>query len=545
MTIISQILLSESQLKVRRNVNCLSYKDWEEFKRGIRLMKERSIRNMNDPLGFYYQTNIHGWPEYDGSERARRIADRFNWHRCQHGHYFFLVWHRMYIYFFERILQKVTNNPELTIPFWDYFEEDSRAMPQPFRMPANNITNPLFAYERCKNMNEGKPLSSRVVSPYPALSSNFFTTYKQNNELNLCHSFGGGRIDRPAFLSDREGLIERIPHDNVHLHVGGPNGFMSDLCQSARDPIFFIHHSQTDRIWESWIRAGGTHDAERLYLNTTFDFFDENGELGSYRVGDFLDTKALGYVYESYIRSDPVQLNKNERPKVYLPVDEKNDLNINYNKRFITLKMKPHWNKFFWKLTNRQFDGLNIKFTLQFDVEYLERDIIFEIYLNLNEEITPYDCHPNFLGHMVTFEEHCVESLRREQRSISKCYDITKPLIRAFNNDYSFEGYYWQTINLTFIPKFCDKLYYPANNEDVIRFNEVIIDFFRTDEVLPNYESSSFASYSMDDVDKQKDLFDKTLSTLEDELPPGEYSFREETTPGNLEYSSTKQDQSV
>jgi len=29
------------------------------------------------------------------------------WNSCQHGSYYFLSWHRMYLYYFERILAKI------------------------------------------------------------------------------------------------------------------------------------------------------------------------------------------------------------------------------------------------------------------------------------------------------------------------------------------------------------------------------------------------------------------------------------------------------
>ncbi|CAG2172012.1 unnamed protein product, partial [Oppiella nova] len=399
------------------------YTDWQDFKRGIKVMKQKHIRN---PLGFYFQANIHGWDEYDGSETANYIADHFNWHKCTHEQYFFLVWHRMYLYFFERILRKASGNPNLTVPYWDYSDPRAREIPQPFRIPANDVTNPLYTSHRCRHINEGKPLNAEITDPYPSLNSRFFTANK-SNVLNVCHSIGGGRLETPVFLSDREGLLERLPHDRIHVYVGGPGGFMADLCNAAKDPVFWIHHcmidriweswlqnggqnireaqylntsfkfynengdlgnyyvkdflnmsrlgyrydsllNNTDRIWESWIAAGGANIIDDQYLNTTFNFFDETGQLGAYRVGDFLSAKALGYRYDYLIKSAPVEVTHNEAPKLYVPIDEKEGLNINYYKRFITLTMKPQWSVFFEKYVTGEFDGLDIRFTLQFDL---------------------------------------------------------------------------------------------------------------------------------------------------------------------------------
>lgn len=505
--ILTALLKVESKLFIRKNVRSLSHEEWHQFKRAVALMKAISDREPRNPFGFFYQSNIHGWPDYDGSDRANRVADKLNWHKCQHAHYFFLVWHRMYIYFYERILRRVSNNWELTVPYWDCFEAESRSLPQQFRLPANK-TNPLYASERCQSVNNGKPLSEKAVNPYPALSTNFFTTYKQNNELNLCHSFGGGRLDKPAFLSDREGLLERLPHDYVHLMVGGPNGFMSDLCTSARDPIFLVHHTQTDRIWESWVKAGGKNLLEPKYWNQTFDFFDENGVRNSYRVGDFLDIKALGYRYESLIPSEPIIPVTNEMPKLFVVLNESKDLNINYNKRFLNLHLKPHWNAFFENYANGIFDELNLKFTIQFDIDYLEPDLIFEIYLNLNDRTVPHESHPNFIGTMVTFEAHCVPRFQRQILSVSKCYDISDKLSAIVRNGLHIDGHLQRVFNLTFVPKSCDKVYYPNNDNDVIRFNEILIVFFRAEHTLTKH--SSYMSFNSSD----ERLYDKLLSMV-------------------------------
>jgi tyrosinase len=45
-------------------------------------------------------------------------------------------------------------------------------------------------------------------------------------------------------------IIEGQPHNNVHNNVGG---FMGDFL-SPVDPIFFMHHSNIDRLWDVWTR---------------------------------------------------------------------------------------------------------------------------------------------------------------------------------------------------------------------------------------------------------------------------------------------------
>jgi tyrosinase len=46
------------------------------------------------------------------------------------------------------------------------------------------------------------------------------------------------------------GVLEAFPHNQVHNDIGG---FMQDNL-SPVDPIFFLHHSNIDRLWDVWTR---------------------------------------------------------------------------------------------------------------------------------------------------------------------------------------------------------------------------------------------------------------------------------------------------
>src|SRR5205814_339845 len=55
------------------------------------------------------------------------------------------------------------------------------------------------------------------------------------------------------------GVLEGQPHNNVHNCIGGMStqqnsgGFMQANL-SPVDPIFWLHHSNVDRIWDVWTR---------------------------------------------------------------------------------------------------------------------------------------------------------------------------------------------------------------------------------------------------------------------------------------------------
>ena len=64
------------------------------LRNGIAVMMSRPA---TDPTSWIYQANIHG--TFDS------ITSGQIWNQCRHGSYFFFSWHRMYIFYFEKILR--------------------------------------------------------------------------------------------------------------------------------------------------------------------------------------------------------------------------------------------------------------------------------------------------------------------------------------------------------------------------------------------------------------------------------------------------------
>ncbi|KAK8043938.1 Monooxygenase [Apiospora phragmitis] len=62
------------------------------------------------------------------------------------------------------------------------------------------------------------------------------------------------------FVNERETYadfrlyLESIPHGSIHSAVGGQKGDMKP-SSSPNDPLFFLHHTQIDRLWALWQQA--------------------------------------------------------------------------------------------------------------------------------------------------------------------------------------------------------------------------------------------------------------------------------------------------
>ena len=116
--------------------------------------------------------------------------------------------------------------------------------------------------------------------------------------------FGGGPPPGtpPAtchFDSD-QGDLEAQPHDVIHGQVGPP--YMEFTTISANDPVFYAHHTEIDHLWQVWLALGGgranpTSDTD--WMNTSFRFYDETGNVVSLSVKDTLNIiTQLDYRYD-------------------------------------------------------------------------------------------------------------------------------------------------------------------------------------------------------------------------------------------------------
>lgn len=384
---------------IRRNVYSLSDGEIASLRRGVAVMKQRPP---SDPTSWSFQANLHAVPI---------LTPEPMW--CQHQSWFFLPWHRIYLYWFERILRAASGDPSLTLPYWNYSDDlAQRALPRAYgdEFDAAANPNPLFEPRRDPRINNGSlVLSDQTVALDAALDQiNFFS----DGTLDpIPPSFGGPTITVPETDGPGFGLLELTPHGGVHVDVGGANGFFVHVFAgegtfeyrcglhpaetarvevranappppppnlnfylievdpldadtpfdppdlqvlpnvpvvwfnlsfelphsavaddgefdtglleppgimlfpqlAARDPIFWLHHANIDRLWERWLalKDGRANPlGECGWMNQEFTFYREDGSSVSMAAKDVLNmTNCLGYRYD-----DPLTIYEPDPP---------------------------------------------------------------------------------------------------------------------------------------------------------------------------------------------------------------------------------------
>lgn len=226
--------------------------------------------------------------------KALPQSDPRNWirfadvHRnfCPHGNWYFLPWHRAYILSFERIVRELSGKADFALPYWNWTLD--RAFPAEFAAGDRN-SNPLF-HPR-PGVENGLRLSDDMVGPQVisrVMASPDFEAFGSTRPR--------GQDSTSSQWQRRLGAkteLEFNPHDGVHQSVGG-NFSVVDL--SARDPIFFLHHANIDRLWSTWNARGNANTPEPVWRDFAF-----NGNfpgLANVRVGDVVSPPALGYRYD-------------------------------------------------------------------------------------------------------------------------------------------------------------------------------------------------------------------------------------------------------
>jgi polyphenol oxidase len=260
------------------------------FEAAVKQMQDASAANPDDPAGWLVNANMHR--DFCSLDTADPAQIHFCW--------WFLAWHRAYISVTERKIRQISGDDSFTYPYWNWSSD--RLIPEAYARQGSPLANAVrFARSSPPGLTDGE-VGYRPDDPVlkklgvVGLGSKSFEA-KTRGDIRF--SFGG--IARPnpgnAFGNN---AIEGTPHGPVHNYVGG-GGDMSDFETAARDPIFFAHHGNLDRLWETW-RAVPGHKATEPQVDAfkqhSFVFQWLDGAPIEVPMSDILDTTKLGYTYD-------------------------------------------------------------------------------------------------------------------------------------------------------------------------------------------------------------------------------------------------------
>ena len=241
-----------------------------------RAISDLKGRDEADPTSWSYLAAIHGT-----DIRPNRWPQGATWNECQHFSWFFLPWHRIYLHYFESIVRQaiaaLDGPSDWALPYWDYSDTrrpDVLKLPPAFReqqMPSGD-PNPLFVSQRSQrnpDINDGEELDTLDVEIGDAMAETSFTGPTVGGIAGF-----GGPVTRWSHVGEVVGRLEATPHGGVHMGVGGvrPLGWMSRFETAGFDPIFWLHHSNIDRLWEAWLgQDNRANPTDARWLDMSFE----------------------------------------------------------------------------------------------------------------------------------------------------------------------------------------------------------------------------------------------------------------------------------
>lgn len=409
------------------------------LRRGIQVMKSRPA---TDPTSWDYQANIHGTTD---------TRNLMAWNTCSHGTFFFFPWHRMYLYYFERILRQASGDPNLALPYWNYSDfPDQRVLPEPFRIPADS-SNPLFVAQRNSGINQGTTLLENAEVSYNRAfqRTNFFHTTSGEQ------SFGGLKVSYTSHRGTGHGLLETQPHGQIHVIIGG---WMGNINNAARDPIFWLHHANMDRLWERWLQQGGGRanpTDNNDWQHDPFVFFNENRTRVVLRGRDILNiAQQLNYKYDDdgslsgsrTIASSIQKTEANTQQQVEMSLSNQ-ELTIVLSDAPLTLTTPSQG--LLGASSSSRARVLTQESTLTLNVKRVEYNpdnyIPYRIFINLPKGATPDPKSPYYAGRLALFSLHQKGTFR---------LDITDVLIELQKYNLMAGDF----ISVTFVPPAEEKL---------------------------------------------------------------------------------------
>ncbi|XP_066325832.1 polyphenol oxidase I, chloroplastic-like [Miscanthus floridulus] len=331
--------------RVRQPVHLLSREYQEKYKEAVEKMKALPESN---PLSFAAQAAIHqaycdSYYSYHRSSSRSAAAAKDDPTFDVHFSWIFAPWHRMYIYFYERALGQLIGDDTFALPFWNWDAPAGMVVP-PLFSEGSTASNPLYdANRNPANLDaliDLDYLNDRDAEPIPfkgpkdekykkLVNKNLSTVYNQQVRKGAESFLGEKYCTDLGSSTSSMGSLERMAHTAVHVWVGkaGPtpatatcseasggvqnhskpgayscNNDMGFLGSAGRDPLFYSHHANVDRMWHLWSTrlGGGQGITDTDWLDASFVFYDGVKRPRKVRIKfrDVLDTRDLGYAYD-------------------------------------------------------------------------------------------------------------------------------------------------------------------------------------------------------------------------------------------------------
>ncbi|GLJ28488.1 hypothetical protein SUGI_0560430 [Cryptomeria japonica] len=264
-----------------------------KYDKALTLMKKLPL---DDPRSFLQQGRVH-CAYCNGGYKVG--SDTVQVHKS----WFFAPFHRWYMYFYERILATLIEDDTFALPFWNWDTEEGMSIPPMFTNKCSSL------YDNNRDPCHQPPIRLNLADVTSCdsgdVSANYANIYSHMvSGAGTAELFHGAAIRYNAGTNTLSaGALESSPHNLGHRWSGTPGNpnreDMGSLYSAGKDPLFYTHHSNVDRMWYLWNNTlGNKNYDDKDLMETPFLFYDENKQLVKVKAGDCYDTTKLRYIYQ-------------------------------------------------------------------------------------------------------------------------------------------------------------------------------------------------------------------------------------------------------
>nr|XP_043618990.1 polyphenol oxidase latent form, chloroplastic-like [Erigeron canadensis] len=270
----------------------------------------------NHPHSFVQQASIHC--AYCNGGYTQELSGFPDVELQIHNSWLFFPFHRWYLYFYERILGNLIGEPTFALPYWNWDDPAGMQIPNIF---LGDKSNPLYdEFRNTKHLPPALVDLALGAGNKDQEKCNLITVHRDliTNAVDDTSFFGGVYVAGNEPVQNRDpsvGSVEAGSHTAVHVWVGRPrsefpNGEdMGNFYSAGYDPLFYVHHTNVDRMWKLWkdlCLPGHVEPAEEDWLNASYVFYDENLNLVRVSNRDSVNIQKLKFDYaESNIKTVP------------------------------------------------------------------------------------------------------------------------------------------------------------------------------------------------------------------------------------------------
>ena len=198
----------------------------------------------------------------------------------------FLPWHRFMLILFELQLQRVLNDDNFGLPYWDWAADGERSPDQQMTSPVwgtqcmggqgNPVTTGPFAFNLADPARWRVRVDADVNGQLRATDRGLRRAFAQRRSdqssapvlprrTEVTSAANLSTYDAWPWSTASSGFRNRLEgwqpvhpysglHNRVHVWVGG------DMLPSSspNDPVFYLNHCNVDRVWAAWLASRGT-----------------------------------------------------------------------------------------------------------------------------------------------------------------------------------------------------------------------------------------------------------------------------------------------